>query len=143
MGSKNRDFTPKIPKFIVRIDTPDTAILGCYQAEPGQLCAIVGSIRHDDGELTTEALGIVGSPWAALAEALATIRYVGTANVLIATNSQDLMGALVKPFKPADCPESWDCIRLLGHHWGGHFRAIKTDELPKAKQLLEGVTNVK
>lgn len=143
------------------IDTPDTLILGAY-SEAGT-AAVVGSYRTSAGDLRTEVVTATGTPWEALAAALAAAAVMLPANVLIFSNDAALVAALNPPFKPPAATETvkvwysgtklekalpvnvgyggnaehWQCLAALGGTYGGRFGATLVSDLKKAKELWQ------
>lgn len=141
---------------MVTLVTPNTLLLGVWLA--AGRAAITGSLLNLDGETTPDVLTLAGEPWTALVQALEQAAIMDTANVVILSNDAVLVGALSPPFAPpapdhtervwysrtewADVgvggnAQHWRTLCLLGGRWGGHFRAMVVDDLPKARELWE------
>lgn len=135
---------------------PDAVLLGIWAAE-GR-AAVTGAIRDARGNTLPDVLALGGEPWTALVQALEQAEIMDVANVLILSNDAALVGALSPPFAPpkpdhtervwysrtewADVgiggnAQHWRALCLLGGRWGGHFRAMVVDDLPKARELWE------
>lgn len=138
------------------IDTPDTLIVG-YYLESG-FAAAVGSLRCDDGSLQTDVFSTVAAPWEALCQVLDTAKMVDARHILILCNDANLVQALSPPFQaPAPAtwkrvwlakgeygqvgiggdPFHWQALQTLTMGWGGRFRAMQVNHLPKAKELWQ------
>ena len=78
--------------------------------------------------------------------------------MLILSNDAALVRALSPPFRPptpterrrifysreewvdvgwGGDPQQWQALCLLGGRWGGRFRAMQVDDLPKARELWQ------
>lgn len=138
------------------LDTANTLILGCYVAEGH--CAITGTLLDCQYETVPDVLTVTGAAWPALVEALATAATIDPAHVLILSNDEGLVKALSPPFQaPAPAtwkrvrlakdeygnvglggdPSHWQALQTLTMGWGGRFRAMQVNHLPKAKELWQ------
>ena len=134
--------------------TADALLLGIWHAD-GR-AAITGALRDWQGETVPDVLSLTGQPWTILAQALAVAEQCDVGNVVILSNDADLVRALSPPFRPPAPTQSrrifysrdewvdvgwggdlqqWQVLCLLGGRWGGQFRAMLVDELPKAREL--------
>lgn len=142
--------------------TPSTIILGCHV--DSQCAAIVGSLRGEGGELTTNVIERTGSPWQAIAAALADAQVIGARHVVLLSNDAAIVAALSKPFPAPAGGERvrvwlgvrgdgryvegslgdaahWAVLRLLGWQWAGRFSVQQVAELPAAKVLHSTIEN--
>jgi len=138
------------------LTTPNTLILGVWHAD--NRCAIIGTLLDCQYETVPDVLSATGSAWPALAQALTVAETIDPAHVLIFSNDVALVEALSPPFHaPAPSawrrvwvakgeygnvgvggdPPHWQVLTMLGMHWGGNFRAMQVDDLPRAKQLWQ------
>jgi len=139
--------------------SPDTLLLGIWSAEGH--AAATGAIRDWQGEPVPDVLAITGQPWTTLVQALTAAEQVDVANVVILTNDATLVRALSPPFRPPAHSRSqriffsrsewadvgwgaegedaahWQALRLLGGRWGGQWRVMQVDDLPKARELWQ------
>ena len=138
--------------------TSDALLLGIWHA--GGRAALTGALRDWQGETVPDVLSLTGQPWTILAQALAEAQCIDAGNVVILSNDAGLVRALSPPFRPPAPTQSrriffsrtewvdvgwgasdgegaahWQALRLLGGRWGGQFRAMLVDELPKAREL--------
>ena len=138
--------------------TPDALLLGLWVANGH--AAATGAVRDWQGETVPDVLSLTGQPWTILAQALAAAECIDAGHILILTNAADLVRALSPPFRPPAPTQSrrifysreewvdvgwgasdgegaahWQALRLLGGRWGGRFRAMQVDDLPKAREL--------
>ena len=138
--------------------TADALLLGIWHAD-GR-AALTGALRDWQGETVPDVLSLTGRPWTILAQALAAAECIDAGHILILTNAADLVRALSPPFRPPAPTQSrrifysreewvdvgwgasdgegaahWQALRLLGGRWGGRFRAMQVDDLPKAREL--------
>ena len=135
---------------------PDAILLGIWVAE-GR-AAVTGAVRAASGDTLPDVLALAGEPWTALVQALEQAAIMDTANVVILSNDAALVQALSPPFAPpkpdhtervwygraewvdvgiGGNAQHWRALQLLGGRWGGHFRAMVVDDLPKARELWE------
>jgi hypothetical protein len=138
------------------LDTPNTLILGIWHAEAH--CAITGTLLDCQYETVPDVLTATGQAWPALAAALTTAAVIDPAHVLLLSNDEALVKALSPPFRPpaptawkrvwvakgeygnvglGGDPYHWQVLVALGTRWGGNFRAMQVDDLPRAKQLWQ------
>lgn len=140
--------------------TADALLLGLWVAEGH--AAAVATLRDWQGETAPDVLALTGQPWTVLVQALAEAERIDAGSVLILTNDADLVRALSPPFRPPAPTQSrrifysreewvdvgwgasdgegaahWQALRLLGGRWGGRFRAMQVDDLPKAREMWE------
>ena len=138
--------------------TADALLLGIWHA--GGRAALTGALRDWQGETVPDVLSLTGQPWTILAQALAEAQCIDAGNVVILSNDAGLVRALSPPFRPPAPTQSrriffsrtewvdvgwgasdgegtahWQALRLLGGRWGGRFRAMQVDDLPKAREL--------
>ena len=138
--------------------TADALLLGIWHA--GGRAACTGALRDWQGETVPDVLAITGEPWAILVQALAVAEQCDVGNVVILSNDADLVRALSPPFRPpapmqtrrifysreewvdvgwgasdGEGAAHWQALCLLGGRWGGRFRAMQVDDLPKAREL--------
>ena len=135
---------------------PDTLLLGIWSAAGH--AAATAALRNWQGETLPDVLAITGQPWTVLVQALTEAARIDVGNVVILTNDGDLVRALSPPFTPpaptqrqrifysrtewvdvgwGGDVEQWQALQLLGGTWGGRFRAMQVDDLPKARELWE------
>jgi len=136
--------------------TPDAILLGIWHAD-GR-AALTGALRNWAGETVPDVLAITGQPWTILVRALAEAVRIDAGNVLVLTNDTALVRALSPPFRPptptqtrrifysrsewvdvgwGGDPQHWQALCLLGGRWGGRFRAMLVEDLPKARELWQ------
>ena len=140
--------------------TSDALLLGIWHAD-GR-AALTGVLRDWQGETVPDVLSLTGQPWPILAQALAAAECIDAGHILILSNDADLVRALSPPFRPPAPSRSqrifysrsewvdvgwgagsdedaahWQALRLLGGRWGGRFRAMQVDDLPKAREMWE------
>lgn len=140
--------------------TADALLLGIWHAD-GR-AALTGVLRDWQGETVSDVLALTGQPWTILAQALAAAECIDAGHILILSNDADLVRALSPPFRPPAPSRSqrifysrsewvdvgwgagsdedaahWQALRLLGGRWGGRFRAMQVDDLPKAREMWE------
>ena len=136
--------------------TPDTILLGIWSANGH--AAATAALRNWQGETIADVLELTGQPWTVLVQALTEAARIDVGNVVILTNDTGLVRALSPPFRPPAPPqrqrifysrtewvdvgwggdvEQWRALQLLGGTWGGRFRAMQVDDLPKARELWE------
>ena len=136
--------------------TPDAILLGIWHAD-GR-AALTGALRDWQGETVPDVLAITGQPWTVLVQALAAAERIDAGNVLILSNDAALVRALSPPFRPpaptqtrrifysreewvdvgwGGDPQQWRALQLLGGRWGGRFRAMQVEDLPKARELWQ------
>ena len=134
--------------------TADALLLGIWHADGRAACT--GVLRDWQGETAPDVLALTGQPWTVLVQALAEAERIDAGSVLILTNDANLVRALSPPFRPpaptrtrrifysreewvdvgyGGDPQHWQALQLLGGRWGGRFRAMLVDELPKAREL--------
>ena len=135
---------------------PNALLLGIWVAE-GR-AAVTGSLRDARGETTPDVLTLAGEPWTALVQALEQAALMDVINVVILSNDAALVQSLSPPFAPPKPDHTervwysrtewadvgvggnavhWRALQLLGGRWGGHFRAMVVEDLPKARELWE------
>ena len=147
------------------IDTANTLILGCYTADGH--CAVTGTMLDGQYETVPDVLTATGATWAALAEALTIGAAIDVGHVLILSNDEALVKALSPPFKArrdgepvtvyvppllagrkvaAEAytvtayepdPAHWHALTMLGMRWGGNFRAMHVEDLPRTRSLWQ------
>ena len=137
--------------------TPDTLLLGIWSANGH--AAATAALRNWQGETIADVLELTGQPWTVLVQALTEAARIDVGNVVILTNDAGLVRALSPPFRPpapteqrqrifysrtewvdvgwGGDVEQWQALQLLGGTWGGRFRAMQVDDLPKARELWE------
>ena len=136
--------------------TPDAILLGIWHAE-GRAAA-TGALRDWQGETVPDVLAFTGQPWTILAQALAEAARIDAGSVVILSNDATLVRALSPPFRPptptqtrrifysrsewvdvgwGGDPQHWQALCLLGGRWGGRFRAMLVEDLPKARELWQ------
>jgi len=140
--------------------TPDALLLGIWHAD-GR-AALTGVLRNWQGETVPDVLAYTGQPWTVLVQALTVAERCDVANVVILTNDTALVRALSPPFRPPAPSRSqrifysrsewvdvgwgagsdedaahWQALRLLGGRWGGRWRVMQVEDLPKARELWE------
>ncbi len=140
--------------------TPDALLLGLYVAQ-GHAGA-GATLRDWQGEPMPDVLSLTGQPWTTLVQALTVAESCDVSNVVILTNDAALVRALSPPFRPPAPSHSqrifysrsewvdvgwgagsdedaahWQALRLLGGRWGGRFRVMQVDDLPKARELWQ------
>ena len=138
--------------------TADALLLGIWHADGRAACT--GVLRDWQGETAPDVLALTGQPWTVLVQALAEAERIDAGSVLILTNDADLVRALSPPFRPPAPTQTrrifysreewvdvgwgasdgegtahWQALRLLGGRWGGRFRAMLVEDLPKAREL--------
>jgi len=138
--------------------TPDAILLGIWHADGH--AALTGALRNWAGETVPDVLALTGQPWTVLVQALAEAAQIDVANVVILTNDTALVRALSPPFRPPAPSRSqrifysrsewvdvgwgagsdedaahWQALRLLGGRWGGRWRVMQVEDLPKAREL--------
>ena len=134
--------------------TADALLLGIWHAD-GR-AALTGALRDWQGETVPDVLSLTGQPWTILAQALAEAECIDVGNVIILSNDANLVRALSPPFRPpapterrrifysreewvdvgyGGDPQHWQALCLLGGRWGGRFRAMQVEDLPKARDL--------
>ena len=134
--------------------TADALLLGIWHAD-GR-AALTGALRDWQGETVPDVLALTGQPWTVLVQALTEAERIDAGSVLILSNDADLVRALSPPFRPpaptqtrrvfysrdewvdvgwGGDAQQWQALQLLGGRWGGRFRAMLVDELPKAREL--------
>ncbi len=135
---------------------PDTLLLGIWSAHGH--AAATAALRNWQGETIADVLELTGQPWTVLVQALTEAARIDVGNVVILTNDAGLVRALSPPFTPpaptqrqrifysrtewvdvgwGGDVEQWRALQLLGGTWGGRFRAMQVDDLPKARELWE------
>lgn len=147
------------------LSTPNTLILGIWHAE-GR-CAVTGTLLDCQYETVPDVLTATGPTWDALAEALTIGAVIDVGHVLILSNDEGLVKALSPPFQAwrngepvtvhvpsllagrtvaaeaytvtayAPDPAHWQVLTMLGMRWGGNFRAMQVDDLPRARELWQ------
>ena len=136
--------------------TPDALLLGLWVANGH--AAATGAVRDWQGNTVPDALALTGEPWTILAQALAAAECIDAGHILILSNDADLVRALSPPFRPpaptqtrrifysreewvdvgwGGDPQQWQALQLLGGRWGGRFRAMVVEDLPKAREMWE------
>ena len=134
--------------------TADALLLGIWHADGRAACT--GVLRDWQGETVPDVLSLTGQPWTILAQALAAAECIDAGHILILSNDADLVRALSPPFRPPAPTQTrrifysreewvdvgwggdaqhWQALCLLGGRWGGRFRAMQVDDLPKAREL--------
>ena len=138
--------------------TADALPLGISHADGRAACT--GVLRDWQGETAPDVLALTGQPWTVLVQALAEAERIDAGSVLILTNDAGLVRALSPPFRPPAPTQTrrifysreewvdvgwgasdgegtahWQALQMLGGRWGGQFRAMLVDELPKAREL--------
>ena len=134
--------------------TADALLLGLWVANGH--AAATGAVRDWQGNTVPDVLSLTGQPWTILAQALTTAEQCDVGNVIILSNDAALVRALSPPFRPptptqtrrifysreewvdvgwGGDPQQWQALCLLGGRWGGRFRAMQVDDLPKAREL--------
>ena len=134
--------------------TSDALLLGIWHAD-GR-AALTGVLRNWQGETVPDVLAITGQPWTVLVQALTEAERIDAGSVLVLSNDADLVRALSPSFRPPAPTQSrrifysrtewvdvgwggdsrhWQALQLLGGRWGGRFRAMLVNDLPKAREL--------
>ena len=134
--------------------TADALLLGIWHADGRAACT--GALRDWHGETVPDVLSLTGQPWTILAQALAAAECIDAGHILILSNDADLVRALSPPFRPpaptqtrrifysreewvdvgwGGDPQHWQALQLLGGRWGGRFRAMLVEDLPKAREM--------
>lgn len=154
---------------IPAISDNDTLLLGCWIE--GDRAAIVGSLRtigtqgrdpiSDDyadvwqleGTIVPDVIERCGTPWPALADALADAKIIGCRSWVILCNDQAMVRALRRKQPPAPAlgrrhwigkgesldgkyggdAAHWEVLRRLGMH--GRWTIVQSDKLQKARLL--------
>jgi len=140
----------------ISLTAPDTLLLGIWSANGH--AAATGALRNWAGETVPDVLALTGQPWTILVQALTEAVRIDAGNVLVLSNDTALVRALSPPFRPptptqtrrifygreewvdvgyGGDPQHWQALCLLGGRWGGRFRAMQVDDLPKARELWE------
>ena len=136
---------------------PDTLLVGIYVAEAH--AGAVATLRNWQGETVPDVLAVSGQPWTTLVQALMTAEQVDVGGVVILTNDAALVRALSPPFTPPAPSRSqrifysrtewvdvgwgaegedaahWQALQMLGGRWGGRWRVMLVDDLPKAREM--------
>jgi hypothetical protein len=141
---------------VISATTPDTLLLGIWAA--AGRAAITANLRNWRGDTLSDVLALTGEPWTALVQALEQAAVMEVRNVLLFSNDAALVQALHPPFRPPAPDRServwygrtdwvdvgvggdaahWRALCALGGRWGGHFRAMLVDDLPKARELWQ------
>ena len=146
---------------MLQIDAPSTLLLGVWLAE-GR-AALTGSLVSDYGDTLPDVVQLAGEPWTVLVQALEQAALMDVRHVVILTNAAALVGSLSPPFaapKPdrmeridmapflwlkAEWRQApvggyaphWRVLQLLGGQWGGRFKTIQVDDLPKTRELWQ------
>ena len=136
--------------------TPDAILLGIWHAE-GRAAA-TGALRDWQGETVPDVLAFTGEPWTVLVQALTEAERIEAGSVVILSNDTALVRALSPPFRPptptqtqrvffsreewvdvgyGGDPQQWQALQMLGGRWGGRFRAMVVEDLPKARELWQ------
>ena len=136
--------------------TPDAILLGIWHAE-GRAAA-TGALRDWQGETVPDVLALTGEPWTVLVQALTEAARIDAGSVVILSNNVALVRALSPPFRPptptqtrsifysreewvdvgyGGDPQQWQALQMLGGRWGGRFRAMVVEDLPKARELWQ------
>jgi len=136
--------------------TPDTLLLGIWSANGH--AAATAALRNWQGETIADVLELTGQPWTVLVQALTEAARIDVGNVVILTNDAGLVRALSPPFTPpaptqrqrifysrtewvdvgwGGDAEQWQALQLLGGRWGGRWRVMQVDDLPKARELWQ------
>ena len=145
---------------LLPINAPNALLLGIWAAE--NRAAVVGSLRDECGNVTPDVLALAGEPWTTLVQALECAALMDVRHVVILSNDAVLVGALNPPFKPPPPTRMervfysrtewvdvgvggdvahWRALQLLGGRWGGQFRVMLVDDLPKARELWQQQSN--
>lgn len=138
------------------ITLPNTLLIGVWLA--AGRAAIVGALRDERGDTLPDVLAATGELWTALVQALEAGALMEARNVVILSNDAGLVRALSPPIAPpkpthtervfysrtewADVgmggdAQHWRALCLLGGRWGGRFKAIQVNDLPKARELWQ------
>ena len=140
--------------------SPDTLLVGIWSAATpaGPHAAAVGSLRNWQGDTIADVLECTGQPWTVLVQALAVAEGCDVGGVVILTNDGALVRALSPPFKPPAPTQTkrifysrtewvdvgfggdadhWQALCLLGGRWGGQWRVMQVEDLPKARELWQ------
>lgn len=136
--------------------SPDALLLGLWVANGH--AAATGAVRDWQGNTVPDVLGITGQPWTVLIQALAAAQVIDAGSVVILSNDAALVRALSPPFRPptpterrrmfysrtewvdvgwGGAPQQWQALQMLGGRWGGRFRAMLIEDLPKARELWQ------
>ena len=138
--------------------TSDALLLGLWVAN-GR-AALTGVLRNWQGNTVPDVLAYTGQPWTVLVQALTEAERIDAGSVIVLTNDVDLVRALSPPFRPPAPSRSqriffsrsewvdvgwgagsdedaahWQALRLLGGRWGGRWRVMQVEDLPKAREL--------
>ena len=147
-------------KHCISPTAPDTLLLGLYVANDH--AGAVAALRNWQGEPVPDVLSLTGRPWTTLVQALTVAERIDVSNVVILTNDTALVRALSPPFRPpppsqrqrifysrsewvdvgwgAGSDEDaahWQTLLLLGGRWGGQWRVMEVEDLPKARELWQ------
>ncbi len=136
--------------------TPDTLLLGLWSANGH--AAATAALRNWQGEPVPDVLACTGQPWTTLVQALTAAECIDAGNIIIMTNDTALVRALSPPLRPtAPTPrkrifysrmewvdvgyggdaDHWQAMQQLGGRWGGHWRVMQVEDLPKARELWQ------
>ena len=140
--------------------TPDAILLGIWHADGH--AALTGALRNWAGETVPDVLALTGQPWTILVQALTEAVRIDAGNVLVLTNDAGLVRALSPPFRPPAPTQTrriffsrsewvdvgfgasdgegvahWQALCLLGGRWGGRFRVMQVEDLPRARELWQ------
>ena len=141
---------------MISLTLPNTLLLGVWLA--AGRAAITGSLLNLDGDTLPDVLALGGEPWTAIVQALEQGALMEARNVVILSNDRALVQALSPPIR-APKPDHtervfysrtewtdvgvggdaqhWRALCLLGGRWGGRFKAIQVNDLPKARELWQ------
>jgi hypothetical protein len=137
--------------------SPDTLLLGIWHAAGH--AAAVATLRNWQGEPVPDVLACTGQPYTTLVHALEVAEHLDAGSVVILTNDAGLVRALSPPFAPptpsqrqrifysrtewvdvgwgasdGEDAAHWQALQLLGGRWGGRWRVMLVDDLPKARE---------
>lgn len=140
--------------------SPDTLLVGIWSAATpaGPHAAAVAALRNWQGDTIADVLAIAGQPWTIIVQALEVAEQCDVGNVVILTNDGALVRALSPPFRPPAPTQTkrifysrtewvdakwggdadhWTTLQQLGGRWGGQWRIMQVEELPKARELWQ------
>ncbi len=143
---------------------PDTLPVGIWSAPTpaGPHAAAVASLRNWQGDTIADVLAATGQPWTVLVQALGVAEQCDVGGVVILTNDGALVRALSPPFRPPAPTQTkrifysrtewvdvgwgasdgegaahWQALAQLGGRWGGQFKVMQVEDLPKARELWQ------
>lgn len=135
---------------------PNALLLGIWVAE--KRAALTAAVRDECGHVCPDVLLLTGEPWTTVVQALEQAALMDVSNIVILSNDPALVSALSPPLAAPEPdrrervwlsradwvdipsggnPDHWQVVRFLGGRWGGRFRAMQVDDLPKARELWQ------